>query len=645
MLCLPKYLLTAISLMFVAVVSSLPDMALAQQKAAEKQDGMQWRLIGPYRAGRVAAVAGVPGSTTHFYFGAVDGGVWETTNAGTVWTPLFDQQKVASIGALAVAPSDAKVVYAGTGESDIRSNLASGDGVYRSTDGGQSWVNAGLHDSRQISRIVIDPTDARVVYVGVLGDAYVPSDERGVYKSVDGGGNWKRVLNDGPSIGVSDLAIATKNPKVLFAGTWNAHRPPWSTYAPLEGDGSGIERSTDGGENWTKMTGHGLPGGRWGRVGVAVSADGRRVYAAVDDKEQSGIYRSDDGGDNWTLANKDPRLTSRAWYFNCITIDPQNPDVLYVPNVALYRTVDAGKTFTIVKGAPGGDDYHQLWVDPENTDHLLLGVDQGATISLDRGATWTTWYNQPTAQLYHVTTDDAFPYNVYGAQQDSGAIAVASRDRPWQYRCAGLVSAWVEREWIYRDRSARFECVFLVGNVWANCEVRPKDFVQPDGNAVAAWRIRCGDFKTEVSRSVDACTGVFSCGQGVAVPWDAICDEDRGWWIALGDDQSGLDGCCCGNGCDGTDDGGERSGARIWRCLYDCSVAARCEADLGGQRYGIDSPDARWGKELGRRDPEGSSCMGEDRGDRGFALRCGNSVCDGRCASVERQETVSLRDA
>ena len=414
----------------VAVMASLcfAGVSAAQDRpGGEKVDGMSWRLIGPYRAGRVVAVAGVPGSATDYFFGSVDGGVWKTEDAGTVWSPIFDGQPVASIGALTVAPSDAKVIYAGTGETDIRSDLASGNGVYRTTDGGQRWTHVGLTDTKQISRIAVDPTDAKTVYVGALGHAYGPSPERGVYKSTDGGEHWKRVLDKGPEIGVAELAMAAASPKVLFAATWNAHRPPWSTYAPLSGPGNGLYRTTDGGDTWTEIRGHGLPDEDWGRVGVAVSGDGRRVYAALAGKDHAGIYRSDDGGDSWAMVNGDDRLTSRSWYFNCLTIDPTNPDVLYIPNVALYRTEDGGKTFGIVRGAPGGDDYHQLWVDPKNPAHLMLGVDQGATVSLDRGKTWTSWYNQPTAQMYHVTTDTSFPYWVYGAQQDSGAIAVASR--------------------------------------------------------------------------------------------------------------------------------------------------------------------------------------------------------------------------
>ena len=413
--------------LLIAVLLCPPATISAQALSPSLFNGLQWRLVGPFRAGRVVAVSGVPESDGAFFFGGVDGGVWKTTDAGTVWQPVFDHEPVASIGALAVAPSDPKVIYAGTGESDIRSDLSSGDGMYRSDDGGATWKRIGLEDSRQISRILVDPSDARTVYVGVLGHAYGPSEQRGVYKSTDGGEHWQRVLDKGPEVGIADLAMATSQPQVLFVATWNAHRPAWSTYGPLEGPGNGIYRSNDGGAHWTAITGHGLPEAAWGRTGIAVSADGRRVYAAIDCPGHSGLYRSDDGGDTWTLANADTRLTSRAWYFNSLAIDPSNPDVLYLPNVALYRTEDAGKTIQIVRGAPGGDDYHQIWVDPKNSDHLALGVDQGATVSLDRGKTWTTWYNQPTAQLYHVTTDHRFPYAIYGAQQDSGSIAVYSR--------------------------------------------------------------------------------------------------------------------------------------------------------------------------------------------------------------------------
>jgi photosystem II stability/assembly factor-like uncharacterized protein len=410
-----------IALFFLLLAGS----TFAQSVPPELISGLKWRLIGPFRGGRAVAVAGVPGDSTTFYFGAVNGGVWKTSDAGAVWKPIFDKQPVASIGAIAVAPSDPETIYAGTGESDIRSDLSSGNGVYKSSDGGSTWTHLGLEDARQISRIVIDPRDPKVVYVGALGHAYGPNEQRGVYKSVDGGAHWAKVLDEGAEIGISDLAICPGNPQLLFAGTWNTHRPPWSTYAPIDGPGGGLYRSQDAGKTWSHIN-SGLPEGDWGRIGVDVARDGKRVYALIQAKK-AGLYRSDDGGDTWTLENADPRLTSRAWYFNSITVDPQNPDVIYIPNVALYRSADGGKTISIVRGAPGGDDYHQIWLDPRNSDSMVLGTDQGTTVSLDRGQTWSTWYNQPTAQLYHVITDNQFPYVVYGAQQDSGSAAVPSR--------------------------------------------------------------------------------------------------------------------------------------------------------------------------------------------------------------------------
>ena len=428
---------------------SLNIFAAAQTVPPALLSGLQWRLIGPFRGGRVASVTGVTGGGKVFYFGAVDGGVWKTTDAGVTWTPMFDGQPIASIGAIAVAPSNPNVLYAGTGESDIRSALSSGDGVYKSTDGGQTWKNVGLRDSRQISRIVVDPKNPDIVYVGALGHAYGPNAERGVFKSTDGGSTWTHVLDKGSNIGVSDLAIAIASPNILFAGTWNAHRPPWSTYPPINGPGGAIYRSTDSGATWTQLTGNGLPEGDLGRVGVAVSPDGKRVYALLDAGKKSGLYGSDDGGNTWTLANSDARITSRAWYFMGITIDPNNPDVVYMPNIALYKTEDGGKTISIVRGAPGGDDYHQLWVDPKDSSHLILGTDQGTTISVNRGQTWSTWYNQPTAQFYHVVTDNQFPYHVYGAQQDTGSLAVPNRTdhglitgRDW-FMVGGGESGWL----------------------------------------------------------------------------------------------------------------------------------------------------------------------------------------------------------
>ena len=421
--------------------------AMAQPTPSELVNGLRWRLLGPFRGGRAVAVSGVPGDSTTFYFGAVDGGIWKTIDAGVMWTPIFDGQPVASIGALVVAPSDPKTIYAGTGESDIREDLSTGTGMYKSSDGGATWTHIGLEETRQISRIAVDPQDANIVYVGALGHAYGPNNDRGVYKSVDGGAHWARVLDLGADIGISDLAMCSSNPQLLFAGAWHTRRAAWSQYPPIDGPGAGLYRTQDAGKTWTHLEGNGLPAGNWGRVGVGVATDGKRVYALIEvkkeeegaknaeaksDAKKSGLYRSDDGGNTWTLANPDSRLTSREWYFNRITVDPNHPDVVYMPNVALYRTEDAGNTISVLRGAPGGDDYHELWIDPKNSNSMVLATDQGTTISLNRGQTWSSWYNQPTAQFYHVTTDNQFPYVVYGAQQDSGAASVVSRGNSGQ---------------------------------------------------------------------------------------------------------------------------------------------------------------------------------------------------------------------
>jgi photosystem II stability/assembly factor-like uncharacterized protein len=401
----------------------------AQSIPANLLDGLRWRMIGPFRGGRAVSAAGIPGDPNTFYFGAVGGGIWKTTDAGMVWAPVFDDQNIASIGAIEVAPSDPNVIYAGTGEADIRSDLSSGDGIYKSSDGGKTWRNVGLRDSKQIGRILVHPKNPDVVFVAALGHAYGPNPERGVFRSTDGGQTWQHVLNKGPDIGAVDLAFQPENPQEIYAAMWQARRPPWSQYGPNEGPGSALYKSTDAGDHWTQISGNGLPAGDWRRVGVAVArgTGGRRVYALIDAGTAGALYRSDDSGRSWTQISNDPRIDSRAWYFSSITVDPNNPDVVYLPNVAVYKSVDGGKNFTVLKGAPGGDDYHYLWVDPSNSARMILASDQGTCISVDTGKTWTSWYNQPTAQLYHVATDNNFPYHVYASQQDSGTVVVPSR--------------------------------------------------------------------------------------------------------------------------------------------------------------------------------------------------------------------------
>jgi photosystem II stability/assembly factor-like uncharacterized protein len=406
-------------------------LALAFGSVAQAADPSEfreltWRLLGPFRGGRVLAVAGAPAESNHFYFGAVNGGVWETQDAGRTWQPIFDSQKVASIGAIAVADSSPNVIYVGTGEADMRSDIAQGSGVYKSTDGGKTWAFTGLGDSQQIGRILVHPGDPNLVYVAALGHPYGPNAERGVFRSRDGGAHWQKVLGKDDDTGAIQLAFQPESPSVIYAALWQTRRPPWNVYPPSSGPGSGLYKTEDGGDHWTQIVEHGFPQ-HVGRIGIAISAAApRRVYALVDG-EQGGLYRSDDGGANWKQTSGDPRIWQRGWYFGEIAADPKNPDRVYAMNTIVLRSDDGGKTFTALKGDPTGDDFHSLWIDPKDPQRQILGVDQGTLVTLNGGRTWSSWHNQPTAQIYHVSTDNRFPYWVYGAQQDSGAVGLPSR--------------------------------------------------------------------------------------------------------------------------------------------------------------------------------------------------------------------------
>jgi len=415
----------------------------AQQPDPSLYSGLRWRMIGPFRAGRVNAVSGVVGQPDTFYFGSVGGGVWKSSNAGRTWTPIFDATDVASIGAIGVAPSDANVIYVGTGEADMRDSIAFGKGIYKSTDAGKTWKHLGLENTKQIGRIIVDPKNPNTLFVAALGNVYAPNPDRGVYRSRDGGVTWQKVLFKNDDVGAIDLQFDPTDSKIVYATLWNVRRPPWFIYAPANGPGAGIYKSVDGGTTWKEIS-EGIPLEGRGHIGISVAPTNRnRIYAVVDAKE-GGVFISNDAGATWTRLSSDKRLWDRGWYFEKVTADPKNPDIVYVMNTSMYRSTDAGKTWTPIKGAPGGDDYHQLWINPDDPKRMILASDQGTIVTVDGAATWSSWYNQPTAQIYHVAADYRFPYWVTGAQQDSGAVGTPSRslhsdisNRDWEGLCAG----------------------------------------------------------------------------------------------------------------------------------------------------------------------------------------------------------------
>jgi photosystem II stability/assembly factor-like uncharacterized protein len=403
---------------------------------------LEWRCIGPHRGGRVVAVAGCPADPMTFYFGACAGGVWKTTDGGLTWLCVTDGQlTTAAVGAVAVAPSDPNVVYAGTGEACIRNDVSHGDGVYRSADAGKTWTNVGLRDSRHIGRIVVHPRDANLVYVAAFGHAWGPNEQRGIFRSKDGGRNWEHVLFKSERAGSHDIAIDPSNPRALYAPIWQAQRYPHALISG--GEECGLWRSLDGGDTWADISrSPGLPRGMLGKIGVAVSPEpvgGRgwgRVWALVE-AEDGALFRSDDGGSSWERASEFSGLRTRPWYYMHVTADPRDPDTVYVQNYRLWKSIDAGRTF-LQAPTPHGDD-HALWIDPANPRRMIEGNDGGACVSFNGGQSWSSIYNQPTAQLYHVTTDSGFPYRVYASQQDNTAISIPS--------CSPL-GAITERDWI-----------------------------------------------------------------------------------------------------------------------------------------------------------------------------------------------------
>lgn len=445
----PKYLITLVVLLFAAA-------AVGQKKPAPTKtsvtydeklyNALEWRNIGPFRGGRSAAVTGVPGKPNLFYMGATGGGVWRTTDAGNSWENISDGFFGGSIGSVAVSEWDNNVIYVGGGEECVRGNVSYGYGMFKSTDAGKTWASIGLKESRHIPRVRIHPKNPDIVYAGVLGDLFKPTEERGVYRSEDGGKNWKRVLFVNNSAGVVDLAMDPNNPRILIASTWRVKRTPYSLESG--GEGSGMWLTKDGGDTWTEITkNEGLPRGTWGIVGVTISpVNSNRIYAIIEN-DNGGVYRSDDGGKTWRRMNEDRNLRQRAWYYSRIYADTKDVDMVYVMNVSYHRSKDGGKTFTAYNAQHG--DHHDLWIAPEDNQRMILADDGGGQVSFDAGENWSTYNNQPTAQHYRVTTDNNFPYRIYGAQQDNSTQRILHRtdggsigERDWDVS-AGGESGWL----------------------------------------------------------------------------------------------------------------------------------------------------------------------------------------------------------
>jgi photosystem II stability/assembly factor-like uncharacterized protein len=426
---------------WLAMVAGFAGEAMAQNFPAGVYQDLQWRNVGPPRGGRTRAVAGVPGQPNVFYVGAVNGGVWKSDDAGRTWLPLFDEQPTQSIGAIAVAPSDPDIVYVGSGEGLFRPDLSVGDGIYRSADAGHTWEHLGLRGGQQIPELAIDPRDPNRLYAAVLGHPYGPSSERGIYRSMDGGRNWQRVLYKDENTGGSSIALDPKHPDVLYAGLWEGRLGPSEDNNEFNGTGGGLYKSTDGGTSWRRVTA-GLPP-KLAQLNIAIAASApERIYliaGTTDPGDYSsaaglGLYRSDDSGEHWARITQDPRPALRigGGDLPVLRVDPTNPEIVYSASLVAVKSVDGGKSWSQLRGAPGGDDYQNLWINPQDPQVIALVADQGALVTVNGGRSWSSWFNQSTAQLYHVSVTPGFPYRLCSGQQESGSVCIASRGNDGQ---------------------------------------------------------------------------------------------------------------------------------------------------------------------------------------------------------------------
>ncbi|MFO0981475.1 MAG: hypothetical protein U1E76_06925 [Planctomycetota bacterium] len=606
------------TLQLAAACACLCSLAHAQGLPPGMLEPLRWRMIGPFRGGRTVAATGVPGRPNEFLIGVNNGGVWKTTDYGRVWTPIFDDQPTGSIGAIAVAPSRPDMIYVGSGEGLQRPDLSTGDGIYKSSDGGRTWQHLGLRDAQQIAAIIVDPHEPDRLFVAALGHPYGPNDERGIFRSLDGGHSFTRVLYRDADTGAFDVAFDPGDARIVYAVLWAGRQAPWEIGSSFDGPGSGLFKSEDGGATWRQLE-RGLPtwADRLGRIGLGLApSDARRIYATVDSPTQGGLYRSDDAGESWQRINADGRLWGRGSDFAEVKVDPRNPEIVYVANVVTWKSTDGGKTFTAFRGAPGGDDYHRLWISGENSNVILLASDQGAIITVNGGATFSSWYNQPTAQFYHVITDNRFPYRVYGGQQESGSVGIVSRGDDGQITFREWHPVGVEEygyvapdpldpDIVYGGKLTRFD--------WRTGEVQNVAPVMlrarlPDGAHLA------GDLLA--GRSARAVLRVQR----------RLAHAQRG--AELGADQPRPEP----RGAGGAEEPGRvhrsRSGARQAprRDLHAGAVAARSGAAVGRHRRRADPRDPRRRQDLAGRHAARARAVVQGVVDGGIALRARHRV-------------------